>query len=56
MFKPYKNIFHIKRQQKKKKKMFIDDISICENETKVEIFHFENGNENRVYTNNPILC
>jgi len=54
MFRRYNNIFHV-RTQRKEKEMFIDDISIYENGTIIEIFHFENDIEIHVYMNNPIL-
>jgi hypothetical protein len=48
-------IYFRRIKHKNKRRKFIDDISISENETIIEIFHFENDIEIHVYMNNPIL-
>jgi hypothetical protein len=40
---------------KEKEKQFFDDISIYEDKTITEIFHFENDIEIYNYLNNPIF-
>jgi hypothetical protein len=44
-----------KETTKEQRNVFIEDISMYENETIIEKFEFENDNEIHVYMNNRIL-